>query len=206
MGFSEKGKKGLPTLLFQCKLELKKQEQLPVNPNQDVLCFRFFKLELKKLFWREYIHHNNPVAAALLSKMGYRQEEKVRVKLEFLRMLTRLKCDPARMELIAGFFEAYLKLSRQEEEQLSQELGRIDQREADIIMQITTSWHEKGKIEGICKFMTRRFNADADEIREKVQQVTNPEFLDVVMEEVFAADTLEEAQSIIKRAVGKSLQ
>jgi len=37
---------------------------------------------------------------------------------------------------------------RREEEQLSLELGRIDQKEADLIMQITTSWHEKGKIEG----------------------------------------------------------
>jgi len=71
----------------------------------DVLSFRFYKLELKKLSWREYIHSDNPVAAALLSKMGFTEEEKVRVKLEFLRMLTRLELDSARMELIAGFFE-----------------------------------------------------------------------------------------------------
>ena len=34
----------------------------------DVLRFHFYKLELKKLSWREYIHRDNPVAAALLSK------------------------------------------------------------------------------------------------------------------------------------------
>ena len=114
----------------------------------DVLRFRFFKLELKKLSWREYIRRDNPVAAALLSKMGFREEEKALVKLEFLRLLARLKLDPARMELITGFFETYLKLNQQEEEQLKRELGKIDQKEADLIMQITTSWHEKGKIEG----------------------------------------------------------
>ena len=114
----------------------------------DVLRFRFFKLELKKLSWREYIRRDNPVAAALLSKMGFREEEKALVKLEFLRLLARLKLDPARMELITGFFETYLRLNQQEEEQLKRELGKIDQKEADLIMQITTSWHEKGKIEG----------------------------------------------------------
>jgi hypothetical protein len=179
-------------------------------PFLDVLLFRFSKLELKRLSWREYVYRDNPVAAALLSKMGFAEEEKVRVKLEFLRMLTRLKLDPARMELIAGFFETYLKLNRREEEQLYQELGRIDQKEVELIVQITTTWHEKGKIEGkiedICKFMVRRFNVDADEVIEKIQQAASLEILDGLMEELFAADTLEEAQSIMNRAVGKSLQ
>ena len=35
--------------------------------------------------WRSYIHTNNPVAAALLSKMGYTEKERVQVKKEFLR-------------------------------------------------------------------------------------------------------------------------
>lgn len=38
----------------------------------NVLNFRFNKLELKKLNWREYIESDNPVAAALLSKMGFK--------------------------------------------------------------------------------------------------------------------------------------
>ena len=72
----------------------------------------------------------------------------------------------------------------------------------------------KGKIEGkiekareaIYKFMDRRFSADPGEVREKVQQVASLELLDSLMEELFAANTLEEAQAIIRRAVGKSLQ
>ena len=112
------------------------------------MSFNFYKLELRKLHWRDYIVSDNPVAAALLSKMGFKPEEKVRVKLEFMRMLTRMKLDPARMELLGGFFETYLKLTRTEEEQLYRELNRIDSKEADAIMQITTSWHEKGRLEG----------------------------------------------------------
>jgi hypothetical protein len=36
-----------------------------------------YKLELKKLAWRKYIGSNNP-AAALMSKMGYTENEKVK--------------------------------------------------------------------------------------------------------------------------------
>lgn len=36
-----------------------------------VLTFEFLKVELKKMNWRTYIHAKKPIAAALLSKMGY---------------------------------------------------------------------------------------------------------------------------------------
>jgi len=117
----------------------------------DVLAFNFYKLELRKLNWREYIESNNPVAAALLSKMGFSPEEKVRVKLEFTRMLTRLHLDPARMELLGSFFESYLKLNDREEEQFQWELEKLDPKEVEVIMQITTSWHEKGRAAGIAE-------------------------------------------------------
>jgi hypothetical protein len=45
-------------------------------------------------------------------------------------MLARMKLDPARMELLAVFFETYLKLNREEEEQLYRELGKMDKRGA----------------------------------------------------------------------------
>jgi hypothetical protein len=48
-------------------------------------------LELRKMDWRDYIYSNNPVAAALISKMGYTDKERVRVKKEFLRMLVKME-------------------------------------------------------------------------------------------------------------------
>ena len=67
-------------------------------------------VELKKMNWRDYVKSNNPVAAALLSKMGYPKEEKVQVKMEFLRMMVKMELDPARTRFITGFFEQYLTL------------------------------------------------------------------------------------------------
>ena len=117
-------------------------------PFLKVLRFRFYTLELKKRPWREYIQSDNPVAAALLSKMGYRAEERVQVKLEFMRMLTRLRLDPARMTLLAGFFETYLKLNADEEQAFENELRKLNAEEVQKMMEITTSWHEKGRAEG----------------------------------------------------------
>lgn len=193
----------------------------------DVLRFQFYKLELKKLNWRNYIHSNNPVAAALLSKMGFKAEEKVRVKVEFMRMLARMKLDSARMELLGGFFETYLKLNREEEELFNRELDKIDRKEAVTIMQITTNWHEKGRMEGIkegrkegrmegenigevkakqdaiCIYMVTRFKVEPGGIRAKVRHLTDRDLLDRILTELFAAGSVEEAQSIILDAVGK---
>ncbi|MDN5345452.1 MAG: hypothetical protein PWQ18_1566, partial [Clostridia bacterium] len=180
----------------------------------DVLQFHFYKLELKKLYWRDYINSDNPVAAALLSKMGFNAQERVRVKVEFMRMLTRLRLDPARMELLGGFFESYLKLNQQEEEDFYKELGKMDRKEADVIMQITTSWHEKGRMEGkmegriegkveakqdaICKYLARRFGERTGDLQQAVQEVHSLELLDRILEELFAADNFETARKIVQ--------
>jgi predicted transposase YdaD len=224
-------RKILPVAIFSYDQERDEPDTFQIGFSfLDILRFQFYKLELKKLNWRNYIHSNNPVAAALLSKMGFKPEERVPVKLEFMRMLARMNQDPARMELLGGFFETYLKLNQEEEEQLYRELGKIDQKEADTIMQITTSWHEKGRMEGkvegrmegrmegeaigearakqdaICKYMVARFKVDPAGIREKVQHLTDRDVLDRTLTELFTAGSVGEAQSIIQNTVGKAVQ
>ena len=88
-------------------------------PFKNVLSFQFFTLQLKQKNWRDFVKHPNPVALALLGKMGYEPEEKVRIKVEFLRMLVQLRLDPARQTLVHGIFEKYHKLSVNEEQQLN---------------------------------------------------------------------------------------
>jgi len=63
-------------------------------------------------------------------------------------MLIHMQLDPARMTLLTGFFETYLILNEAEERKLEEEMGKIDEKEAKIMMEITTSWQEKGRIEG----------------------------------------------------------
>ena len=108
-----------------------------------VLKFNFMTLHLKKKNWRDYIRSDNPVAAALLSEMGYKKEERVQVKKEFLRMITRMELDPAKQRLLYGFFETYLHLTKEEEEQLMDEINKLP--EAEKIFEIPIFYEEKGK-------------------------------------------------------------
>ncbi|SHJ68157.1 hypothetical protein SAMN02745219_03092 [Desulfofundulus thermosubterraneus DSM 16057] len=84
-------------------------------------------------------------------------------------------------------------------------------------MQMTTSWYEKGRAEGrakgraegrvegkieakrevMCKYLARRFGVDSASVQDKVQQLTDMDSLDRVLEQLFAANTLEEARNII---------
>jgi len=88
-------------------------------------------------------------------------------------------------------------------------LGKMDRKEVDAIMQITTSWHEKGRAEGrlekarevICKYLAHRFGDKSAGLQREVQQVSNIEALDFILEKLFAVNTLEEARALINDGV-----
>jgi predicted transposase/invertase (TIGR01784 family) len=81
--------------------------------------------------------------------MGYSRTERVLVKKEFLRML--VKINPAKMELINGFFETYLTLNESEEKVLMEEIKQLNPDESEQILKLPNSWVEKGLKEGIQK-------------------------------------------------------
>mgnify|MGYP007089981727 CR=1 FL=1 len=82
-------------------------------------------------------------------------------------------------------------------------------------MQITTSWHEKGRAEGrmegnieakrevISKYLDRRFGNKSTGLQQKIQQIISVKALDYVLEELFAANTLDEARAIINDGASK---
>jgi predicted transposase YdaD len=68
----------------------------------------------------------------------------------------------------------------------------------------------RGKVEAkqdaICKYLRRRFGDASAGLQQKVREMASLEVLDGVMEELFAANTLEEARAIIGEGINKSLQ
>lgn len=91
-------------------------------PDRLVLDFRYRVIQLNRLNWRDFVDKSNPVASALMAKMGIAKEERAKVKLECLRLLTTLKLDPARMQLISGFIDTYLRLNEEEEKLFQEQL------------------------------------------------------------------------------------
>jgi hypothetical protein len=123
-------------------------------PDLKVLHFRFRTIQLSRLNWRDFVRQNNPVASALMARMGMTAAERPRVKLECLRLLVTLRLDPARMRLISGFIDSYLRLNQQETLLFQEQAATLlQQDEKTGVMELTTSWKEEGieigKEEGI---------------------------------------------------------
>ncbi|MBE9146425.1 DUF4351 domain-containing protein [Planktothrix mougeotii] len=126
------------------------KSQYIVNfPNKKILEFNYTAIQLNNLNWRSFLNQPNPVAAALMAKMDFQPQERVRVKLECLRMLVTLQLNPAKIELISGFIDTYLRLNVTEEQQLETELKQANLVEEEQIMEIVTSWMEKGIEQGL---------------------------------------------------------
>lgn len=113
-------------------------------PDKVVLEFRYTVIQLNRLAWRDYLRRDNPVASALMVKMGFDGSERVTVKKECLRMIARLKLDQARTRLLTGFVDTYLRLSESDNERFSRELKQLPEREREKVMELTTSWKEEG--------------------------------------------------------------
>jgi flagellar biosynthesis/type III secretory pathway protein FliH len=99
---------------------------------------------LNRLNWRDFLKQENPVASALMSKMGFDETERVQVKKECLRMIVNLKLDPARTRLLSGFVDSYLRLREEEQKRFEEETKKLPKKEREKVMEITTSWEEKG--------------------------------------------------------------
>ncbi len=114
--------------------------------------FRFQAIQLNRLNWRDSIDRPNPVAAALMSKMKIAKRAlfeipargRPKVKAECLRLLVTLKLDPAKTRLISKFVDTYLRLNAQAEQTFQAEIDKIGVAQKEAIMQVTTSWEEKG--------------------------------------------------------------
>jgi predicted transposase/invertase (TIGR01784 family) len=113
-----------------------------------VMEFNFKAVQLNRLNWRDFLSQQNPVAAALMSKMRIDEADRPRVKVECLRLLATLRLDPARTKLISGFVDTYLRLNVQEERMFQESVGTLETTEREGIMQIVTSWMEQGIAEG----------------------------------------------------------
>jgi|SRR5690625_94416 len=115
-----------------------------------VVSFQFLKVQLSTKNWRKFLTSDNPVAAALLSKMNYSESERIMVIRAFFRMLIRMKLPDEESEFLMRFFEHYLKLDEKEEEQLMSNLKYTDDWEE--IKKLPISWEEhgikKGRVEG----------------------------------------------------------
>ena len=175
-------------------------------PFHKVLDFQFLQLHLKRQNWKDYVQKDNPAVAALLGCMDYSPGEKRQLKFEFLRMILRLKLDPARMQLLIGFFESYVQLTSQEDEAVQQHLSEaLPPEEVKAMSEILTSYHQRGREEGreegrekgtlealqrtLCKQVKQKLGVVSPETEAMIQETTSIPHLEKALEQIFDLDS-----------------
>ena len=153
-------------------------------PNFEVLKFNYRVIQLNRLNWRDFLNQQNLVASALMAKMNIASEERPRVKLECLRLLATLRLDPARMKLISGFIDTYLRLNVEEERLFQADINTIEPSEQEVVMEIVTSWMERGIEQGrqqgrqqgevalIMRQLNRRFGGVVPEVEARIRSLS----------------------------------
>ena len=137
-------------------------------PDIQVLQFNYRVVQLNQMNWQDFLNQSNPVASALMAKMRIAPADRPRVKLECLRLLATLKLDPAKMQLISGFVDTYLRLNAQENQNFQTQLSQLKPQEEEPIMQIVTSWMEQGIERGLQQGIERGLQQGIE--RGEVQQ------------------------------------
>jgi predicted transposase YdaD len=117
-------------------------------PDFHVLGFHYRTVQLNRLNWRQYIRHENPVAAALMARMKFAPHERAEVKLQCLRLITTLKLDRDKSGLIVSFIDTYLAMTAMEHRQFEDSLKKLDDTQQEEIMATRTTWRDQAWKEG----------------------------------------------------------
>ena len=168
-------------------------------PDKQILNFDYEIVQLNRLNWRDFLQQQNPIAAALMAKMKIDEKDRPKVKAECLRLMVTLKLDPAKMYLISGFVDTYLNLNREEELIFQSELSTMELEEQEQIMQITTSWEQKGlaqgRVEGqsntILRLLNRKFGSLSKATAEQIESL-QPNQLDSLTEDLLDFQSLDD--------------
>jgi hypothetical protein len=126
-----------------------------------VVEFNYRVVQLNQLNWQDFVNQRNPIASALMSKMQMGVEERPTVKLLSLQLLTSLGLNVAQVEQISVFIDTYLKLNTSEERVFEEQIATIEPRQKEQVMEIVTSWMEKGIEQGMQRGMQRGMQQEA---------------------------------------------
>lgn len=147
-------------------------------PGFVVNSFAFRVIQLNRLNWRDFVRKPNPVASALMAKMRIAPADRPRVKLECLRLLASLRLDPARMQLISGFVDTYLRLNTAEKRQFQAELDNaVPQEQKGAAMRIVTSWMRDGMEGIVLRVLRKRLGAISVRAEQRIDELS-PEQLE----------------------------
>ena len=111
--------------------------------------FQYAVIQLNLLDWRKYLKSENPVAIALMAKMGVEPKDRAKVRAACIRILIGLDLPEKKRQPIMRFIDAYLPLTPTQQEEFNEEIRQFKPRQRRIAMEYMTSWEREGFAKGI---------------------------------------------------------
>ncbi len=195
----------LPIALFSDDGEWR--ERLPDGYSLKVagetyLAFRYHLIRLRDFDARTYLRQQNPLAFALAAKMKYSKRDVVRMKADFLRMISGSRVNAARRSLLVDFVETYTPLDAQQEHRF-ETIIKADKKYAEVGKMITV-YEKRGRVKGrqegmveakrdaLLMQMRRKFRF-VDAVREqRVQAIDSVKKLDALLLAVIDAQNIDD--------------
>lgn len=169
--------------------------------DKEILKFQFLKVELKQLDWRRFIDSDNPVAAALLAKMGYNKREVREVRTAYLRMMLRLrsKLDDARMALMMSVADLYFQPNSKMDEEILGEIKAEYLQKGVVVMELMPAWMRMGYEKGIAEGVEEGKKEGREEGREEERREVVRKLLGKGFSHEQLADTLDISVEEVKK-------
>jgi predicted transposase YdaD len=172
-----------------------------------VVDFRFRVVQLNRLNWRDFLRTRNPAATALMAKMKIAPADRPKVRVQILRLLTQLRLDRRKLDLVAGFVDTYLSLTSKDFVAFRRELDRIeDRQQKHKVMELITQWERKGRKEGrqegrqegeltvLARQLKRRFGALPIPLEQRIKALSLKE-LESLAEALLDFEKLEDLEA-----------
>jgi len=152
--------------------------------DERLLQFNYYPIHLKSLHWKDFAHIHNPVSAALMSKMTYKEDKKLQLKESFFRILHTLELNNKDLEFLYRFSDVYLPLSKEEVRKLmaklkgNQETFDISKLPDSFVEYGKSIGREENKVQVVLKMLEKDMSIDlivelTDLPKEKVLELKN---------------------------------
>jgi len=111
--------------------------------------YKYHLKKTKNYNYRDYLDHENPITAALMTRMDYREDSKALVKAEALNKMKKYSLTPEQRAILKHFIDRLLFLNEEEKKEFKQ----IIKREAKFkeVAEMLTTWEEEAMEKGIEK-------------------------------------------------------
>ncbi|MEQ8192245.1 MAG: Rpn family recombination-promoting nuclease/putative transposase [Candidatus Eremiobacterota bacterium] len=115
--------------------------------------YKYHLRKTKNYNYRDYLEHDNPITAALMTRMKYGKDSRAIVKAEALKKLKKYHLSPLQEEILKNFIDRLLFLNEKEENEFKEIIHNKEKFKE--VSEMLTTWEQKAMEKGLEKGLER---------------------------------------------------